>query len=233
MIGAGAANMAISRLLVAAGADIGRIVMTDSRGILGPWRKELKRDYREKWDIAIHSNREGKVGGVSEAIKDADVVIAASRPGPGIVTKSMVASMADYAIVFATANPIPEIWPWEAMEAGAKIVSTGRSDFPNQVNNSLAFPAIFRGVLDVRASSITEEMCLAAAMELALAAEEKGLSPSCIIPSMADWEVFPRVAVAVGMKAIEQGVAKNILGKKELNLNVHFIISRARQEMEA
>jgi malate dehydrogenase (oxaloacetate-decarboxylating) len=110
-------------------------------------------------------------------------------------------------IVFACANPIPEIWPWEAKEAGAVVVSTGRSDFPNQVNNSLGFPGIFRGTLDVRARTITDEMAIAASVALAQMAEDRGLTDDYILPNMDEWEVFPREAAAVAMKAIEQGVA--------------------------
>jgi malate dehydrogenase (oxaloacetate-decarboxylating) len=141
-------------------------------------------------------------------LKGADVVIALSKPGPGTLKKEWIAGMAKDAIAFACANPIPEIWPWEAKEAGAVIVSTGRSDFPNQVNNSLGFPGIFRGTLDVRARTITDEMAIAAAEELAMMAEKRGLSDDNILPSMDDWEVFPREAAAVAMKAIEQGVAR-------------------------
>ncbi len=111
-------------------------------------------------------------------------------------------------IVFVCANPIPEMWPWDAKEAGAAIVATGRSDFPNQVNNSVGFPGIFRGTLDVRARTITDEMCIAAAVEMAKMAEEKGLSADYIMPTMDDIDVFPREAAAVAMKAIEQGVAR-------------------------
>ena len=112
------------------------------------------------------------------------------------------------AIVFACANPIPEIWPWEAKAAGAAVVATGRSDFPNQVNNSLGFPGIFRGVLDVRAKTISDEMCLAAAHALADMAAEHGLNPDYILPTMDEWEVFPREAAAVAVKAAEQGLAR-------------------------
>ncbi|MCU0860894.1 MAG: NADP-dependent malic enzyme [Methanomassiliicoccales archaeon] len=232
MIGAGAANIAISRLIITAGVDIRKIVMTDSHGILGPSRKELEEEYHEKWNMALRSNLEGREGGDREAMEGADVVIAASRPGPGVLTKDMVASMADDAIVFATANPVPEIWPWEATQAGAKIVATGRSDFPNQVNNSLVFPALFRGCLDVRTRSISDEMCLAAANELARTAEEKGLAFEHVVPSMADWEVFPREAVAVGMRAIEQGLARRRMGRQELYERATASITHARQEME-
>lgn len=117
--------------------------------------------------------------------------------------------MADEGIIFACANPTPEIWPWEAKEAGARIVVTGRSDFPNQVNNSLGFPAIFRGALDVRAKTITDEMCIAAAYALADFAEDKGLlKDDYLLPTMNDWEAFPSEAAAVGVKAVEQGVAR-------------------------
>jgi malate dehydrogenase (oxaloacetate-decarboxylating) len=138
--------------------------------------------------------------------------------------------MADDAIVFACANPIPEIWPWEAKEAGARVVATGRSDFPNQVNNSLGFPGIFRGTLDVEARTITDEMCIAAAYELAQCAEDKGLSEEYIVPAMDEWEVFPREATAVGMKAIEQGVARLTLTREELYQKSSRIIKRAREE---
>ena len=112
----------------------------------------------------------------------------------------MTWTAAPNAVVFACANPIPEIWPWEAKEAGARIVATGRSDFPNQVNNSLGFPGLFRGALDVRAATITDEMALSAAHELARAAESTGLGEERIVPRMDEWEVFPQVAVATAMR---------------------------------
>ena len=137
--------------------------------------------------------------------------------------------MADDPVIFATANPIPEIWPWEAKEHGCKVFATGRSDFPNQVNNSMGFPAIFRGVLDVRAKTITDEMCIAAATELARCAEEKGLTEEYIIPSMSEEEVFPREAAAVAMKAIEQGVARIKTSYKEEHDRAAEIIGRSRK----
>jgi malate dehydrogenase (oxaloacetate-decarboxylating) len=138
--------------------------------------------------------------------------------------------MAKDAIVFACANPVPEIWPWQAKKAGARIVATGRSDFPNQVNNSLGFPGIFRGTLDVRAKTITDEMCIEAARELAKTAEDKGLTEDYIIPSMDEWEVFPREAAAVGAKAIEQGIAQKRMTKEELYRTAESIIKKARDE---
>lgn len=211
LVGAGAANIAIARLIIAAGVKPGNIVVVDSRGILHKDRGDretLQSKYKEKWDLCLKTNAEGIKGDVPEAMRGADVLIAASKPGPGTIKKEWVASMAKDAIVFAEANPVPEIWPWEAKEAGARIVATGRSDFPNQINNSLGFPGIFRGALDIRATTITDEMCIAAAEELAKVAEDKGIHEEYIIPTMDEWEVFPREAVAVGSKGIEQGVAR-------------------------
>jgi malate dehydrogenase (oxaloacetate-decarboxylating) len=163
-------------------------------------------------------------------MKGADILVALSKPGPGTILPAWVASMAKDSIVFACANPVPEIWPWEAKEAGARIVATGRSDFPNQVNNSLGFPGIFRGVLDVGASTITDEMAIAAAHELAACAEDKGLTDEYITPGMDEWEVFPREAAAVGMKAIEQGLARFTMTRDELFAKSSAIIKKAREE---
>jgi malate dehydrogenase (oxaloacetate-decarboxylating) len=166
------------------------------------------------------------------AAKGADALIAASKPGPGTIKPEVIKGMADKSIVFPVANPIPEIWPWEAKEAGAYVVGTGRSDFPNQVNNSLGFPGIFRGTLDIRAKTITDEMCVAASYELAKTAEDKGLTPEYIIPSMDEWEVFPREAVAVALKGIEQGVARLKPSKQELYDKAEAVIRRAREEVK-
>ncbi len=207
LIGAGAANMNVARYVGMAGARYGNMIMVDSRGILNLDRKDVKGD-KNKWEMCEKTNKEGRSGGIREAMRDTDVCIALSTPGPGIIKKEWVADMADNAIVFACANPMPEIMPWEAKEAGARIVATGRSDFENQVNNSLGFPAVFRGALDVRATCITDEMCIAAADAIASYAEEKGISEDYIIPKMEEREMYVREAVAVGMKAIEQGVAE-------------------------
>ena len=137
--------------------------------------------------------------------------------------------MATDSIVFACANPIPEIWPWEAKEAGAKIVATGCSDFKNQINNSLGFPAIFRGVLDVRAQTVTDDMCIAAAMELAKFAEERGIHEEDIMPRMDEWEVFPREAVACALQSIKEGVARVKLSRQELWDRAVSIIKNARE----
>ncbi|MFQ6128921.1 MAG: NADP-dependent malic enzyme [Thermoplasmata archaeon] len=230
MIGAGAANIATSRVLIAAGVSIKNIIMVDSKGILHPGRTDVREKYRDKWKMCLESNKEGRTGGIPEAMKDTDVCIGASVPGPGTIKPDWVSSMAANPIIFPVANPIPEIWPWEAKEAGARVVATGRSDFPNQVNNSLGFPGIFRGTLDVNARTITDEMCIAAAYELAKTAEDNGIHEEYIIPTMDEWEVFPREATAVAMKAIEQGVARKRLSRQEIFETAEFIIRRAREQ---
>lgn len=230
MIGAGAANIAIFRLLVSAGVDPKNVIMCDSKGSLHQGRTELKESYKEKWHICQISNGQNLKCDPPEAIKGADVLIALSKPGPDTIKREWISNMADDAIVFVCANPIPEIWPWEAKEAGARIVATGRSDFPNQVNNSLGFPGIFRGTLDVMARTITDEMCIAAALELAKVAEDKGFHEDYLIPTMDDFEVYPREAVAVGLKAIEQGVARLKWTREALYQEAERIIKRAREE---
>jgi malate dehydrogenase (oxaloacetate-decarboxylating) len=229
MVGAGASNIAISRVMIGDGFPIENIIMCDSKGILNKKRDDCK-DSPEKWNMCENSNADQIEGGIPEAMKGADALIALSKPGPDTIKPEWISSMADDSIVFVCANPVPEIWPWEAKEAGARIVATGRSDFPNQVNNSLGFPGIFRGALDVGASTITDEMCIAAAHELAQTSEDNGLTDDYITPTMDEWEVFPREAVAVGMKAIEQGIARFPMSKEELFEKSSAIIKSARQE---
>lgn len=209
-IGCGAANVACARLAFAWGIDPAKVVMVDSKGILGKHRSDLyvrRHEFVDKWRLCQTTNAEGQMGHIPEAMHKADVVIALSASGPGTIQPAWVARMAQDAIVFACANPIPEIWPWEAKAAGAAIVATGRSDFPNQVNNSLGFPGIFRGALDVRATTITDEMCLVAAETLANYTGDQ-LGPEHILPAMDDWRVYAAEAAAVGHKAIEQGLAR-------------------------
>jgi malate dehydrogenase (oxaloacetate-decarboxylating) len=232
MIGSGASNICIAQVFIAAGVTPGNIIMVDSKGTLHRGRTELRERYKEKWEMCQKTNKDGVEGGIAEAMKGADVAIALSTPGPDTVRPEWVADMASDAIVFACANPIPEIWPWDAKDAGARIVATGRSDFPNQVNNSLGFPGIFRGTLDVRARTITDEMCIAAAYELAKTAQDQGLHEEYLIPTMDEWEVFPREAVAVGMKAVEQGVARLELSRDELYQRASEIIKRSRDETQ-
>ncbi len=229
-IGCGAANVACSRLIFAWGVDPAGCLMLDSKGILGKHRKDLemrKTEYVDKWDLCQTTNAEGRQGDISEVMKGMDVVIALSKSGPGVILPEWVSTMNKDAIIFACANPVPEIWPWEAKEGGAAVVATGRSDFPNQVNNSLGFPGIFRGTLDVRASTITDEMCFAAAQALADQITDR-LDADHILPNMDDWEVFPREAAAVGMKAQEQGLARVQLSYDELLNKAMSIIKRSR-----
>ena len=147
----------------------------------------------------------------------------------GIIKPGWIKTMAKDAIVFACANPIPEIWPWEAKEAGARIVATGRSDFPNQVNNSLVFPAVFRGALDVRARTISDEMAIAAAMELAAFAEARGITDDTIVCTMDEWEVVPRMATATALTAQQQGLAQLSRTKEELIKGVTARIQSVRE----
>lgn len=231
MIGIGAANVCIVRMLVKAGADPSKIIIVDSKGILNRKRHDITFEHKEKMEFCQTTNAENREGGPAEAIKGQDVLIALSKPGPDTIQKSWISSMADNAIVFVCANPIPEIWPWEAKEAGARIVATGRSDFPNQVNNSIGFPAIFRGTLDVMAKTITDEMCIAAAKELAKCAEDKGMDEDSLLPTMDQWDVFPREAVAVAKKAMEQGVARLKFSEKELFNMADTRIKRAREQV--
>ncbi len=186
--GAGAAGIAIARMLAAFGAR--DVLLSDSKGIIGPGRNDLP-EYKKA--LLSFSNKQGINGTLAEGMKGRDVFIGVSVPG--IVTKEMVRSMAKNPIVFALANPVPEIMPGEAKEAGAFIVATGRSDFPNQVNNVLAYPGIFRGTLDARASRITEPMKRAAAE--ALARYVKHPTPEMIIPDILDKNVTRAVAEAV------------------------------------
>jgi malate dehydrogenase (oxaloacetate-decarboxylating) len=232
MIGAGASNVANSRLMFAYGIKPENTIVVDTKGILKRDRKDIemrKAEYVDKWRLCQTTNKEQRSGGIPEAMKDTDVCIALSKPGPDTIKKEWVSTMAKDSIIFACANPIPEIWPWEAKEAGARVVATGRSDFPNQVNNSLGFPGIFRGALDVRARTITDEMCIAAADALAKFAREKGLTENYIAPTMDEWEIYPREAVAVALKAQELGLAGVNLTRTQLYEQATAIIKRSRE----
>lgn len=198
--GAGAAGIAIIKLLSSCGA--GSVVMTDRHGAIYKGREDLNPAKRE---IAEITNKSCEKGTLADAIKGADVFIGVSAPG--VLTKEMVAGMAENAIVFACANPTPEIFPDEAKAAGAAVVSTGRSDYPNQINNVLAFPGIFRGALDARASEINDEMKIAAAHALAGMVGDDRLSRDNILPQAFDPGVGDTVAAAVKAAAIRSGAA--------------------------
>jgi malate dehydrogenase (oxaloacetate-decarboxylating) len=232
LLGAGAANIATARLLEKAGADMSKMILVDTRGILHAEREdmdELMLKNPWKYELGLKTNREKRSGDIPEALRDADVLIAASRPGPGVLKKEWIKSMAEDPVVFLLANPVPEMWPWAAKEAGAAVVATGRSDFPNQVNNSLVFPAVFRGVLDIRAKTITDTMVLHAAWALANYVPEEKLTPDYIIPTMQEWEVYVHVAAAVAEKASEEGVARRPMTYEEELVNARNVIERARK----
>ena len=236
VIGSGAANIAFVRILIHAGVPAGNIIMVDSKGILHQGREDLeanKENNPYKWRYAVETNAEGRTGGTAEAIAGTDVLIAASKPGPDTIKKEWLTAMNKDAIAFVMANPIPEIWPWEAREAGVRIVGTGRSDFPNQINNSIGFPGIFRGTLDVFAKTITDEMAITAAYSIAKTAEDKGLNEEYIVPTMMETDVFINEAVAVGLKAIEQGIARRILTADELRAEAEAKILHAQAETKS
>ncbi len=233
LVGSGAANIRTAYVLMKWGVKPGNIILADSRGVIYQGREDINQvEDPWKYDVAQKTNSEGRTGDITEAFRGVDAVVAASKPGPNTIKKEWIKSMASDAIVFTCANPIPEIWPWDAEDSGAKIVATGRSDCPNQVNNSLGFPGIFRGVLDVKAKTITDDMCIAAATELATFAEERGMTEKDILPRMDEWEVFPREAVACALKSIEQGVARVKPSRQELYERASAIIKNARESTE-
>ncbi|MGB8275427.1 MAG: NADP-dependent malic enzyme [Alphaproteobacteria bacterium] len=236
LVGVGAANVATYRLLTSAGVDPAAIVACDSKGTLHAGRSDLsaaREAFPEKWKICTESNRDRIQGGIEAALRGADVCIAFSRSGPGVIEPDWIAAMANDAIVFACANPVPEIWPDEARAAGARVVATGRSDFPNQLNNSLVFPGLFRGVLDVRARTITDTMAAAAAHALAQYAERRGLTENAILPRMDEWEVAAHVAAAAGMRAQEEGLAGRSIAEAALLEGARTRIQGARAATEA
>ncbi len=232
LVGAGAANVRIAKLLIKAGVLPEEMVVVDSKGILNMSRKDIeekKDQFKEKWELCLITNKRQISGSIEEALVGCDVVISASRPGPGVIKKEWIKKMAKDPIVFAEANPVPEILPEEAKQAGAKIVATGRSDYPNQINNSLCFPGIFRGVLDVQARTITDEMCVAVAYTIAKFAEKKGITEDYIVPTMEEWEVYPEIAVTAAAEAIKQKVARKKISKEKLYKQAKDIINSSIQ----
>ncbi len=199
--GAGAAGIACTKLLMALGLE--HVTLCNRQGILYPGAPGLNPAQEE---IAQRTNPLGRQGCLADAMQGADVFLGVS--GPGCVTREMVASMAKDAIVFAMANPVPEIFPDEAKAGGAAIVGTGRSDFPNQINNVLVFPGVFRGALDVRAREINDAMKIAAAKALADLVPENQLHPECILPKALDRSVAQAVAQAVKKAAQETGITR-------------------------
>jgi malate dehydrogenase (oxaloacetate-decarboxylating) len=208
--GAGAAAIAVAKILLSAGAR--NLILCDRHGAIYRGRKEGMNWIKK--EMAELTNPEGVKGDLKTAVKGSDVFLGFSAPG--ILTKKMVATMAKDAIVFAMANPVPEIMPEEAKAGGARSVGTGRSDYPNQVNNSLGFPGIFRGALGVQARTINEDMKLAAARALAEAVPENELNEDYIIPLMMNFRVPPKVSAAVAKAAMESGVARKRVDPAEI-----------------
>lgn len=238
LYGAGAANIALYNLLKKYGVSPRNIIVVDSKGVIHPERDDIDRfmfTHPWKFRIAVETLGGGlqDPSDVARAFEDVDAIVAASRPGPGIIKPSWIRMASKDVILFALANPTPEIWPDEAKRAGARIVATGRSDFPNQVNNSLIFPGLFRGVLDARATKITDSMVIAASEELARYAREKGVSEDYILPAINEWEFHPRVAAAVASKAVEEGVARRRLTYRDELSIASNIIGSARRKIEA
>jgi malate dehydrogenase (oxaloacetate-decarboxylating) len=233
MLGAGASNTTIARLIIAAGGDPDKIVMFDSKGSLHTDREDLKTDTRfyRKWELCEQTNPK-KYTDVAAASKGADVFIALSRPGPGIVKPQWISSMADKSIVFVCSNPVPEIYPYDAKKAGAYIVATGRGDFANQVNNSVGFPGIVKGALLVRARNISDDMAIVAAHAIADFAEARGIDPDNIIAKMDETGVFAHEAAEVAAQAVKEGHARVGLTRKQVYEKARADIKEARALIE-
>lgn len=210
--GAGASNATIARLVLQAGADPEKMILFDSKGGLHKDRSDIEKDPRfyRKWDLCQKTNPK-KINDVEKALQGADVLISLSKPGPDVIKPQWIKGMGTKPIVFACANPVPEIYPYAAKEAGAYIVATGRGDFPNQVNNSLGFPGILKGALLVRARKITDQMAVKAAYSMANYAEKNGIHPDYIMPKMDETEMFAHEAADVATEAIKNGVARTEL----------------------
>jgi malate dehydrogenase (oxaloacetate-decarboxylating) len=227
LLGAGASNTTIARLILNDGGDPAKMIVFDSKGSLHLGREDIKNDKRNyrKWEICEKTNP-GRSPSMDEAMKGADVLIALSTPGPNTVKREWVRSMADKAIVFCCANPVPEIWPYAAKEEGAFIVATGRGDFPNQVNNSVCFPGILKGALLVRAKKITDGMAIRCAHSIADFSEKRGINPDNIVATMEETEVFAVEAADTAQQAINEGVAR-------IQLSWDEVYNRAKADIEA
>ncbi|MDP8023324.1 MAG: NAD(P)-dependent malic enzyme [Nitrososphaeria archaeon] len=217
LFGAGAANIRTAYVLIDYGFNPKNIILIDSKGPLYANREDVDKlmfTHKWKYDLAVRTNGENAIT-IEDAFKGADILVAASKPGPGTIDRHWIMLMNDKPIAFLLANPVPEMMPEEAKEAGAYIVATGRSDFPNQVNNSLVFPAVFRGVLDSKSSKVDDQIVIAAAEELARQAEIKGINPDYIIPRMDEWEVFIEEAASVADASAKLGYARVKLSKDD------------------
>lgn len=229
-LGAGASNATIARIILAAGGNPEKMIMFDSRGGLHKDRQDIKADTRfyRKWELCEQTNPK-KINKFDEGMKGADVLIALSTPGPDTIKPHSISLMAEKSIVFTCANPVPEIYPYAAKEAGAYIVATGRGDFPNQVNNSVGFPGILKGALLVRARQISDGMAIAAAESLAKYAENRGINPENIIATMDEAGVFAYEAADVAMQAIKEGLARITMTREEAYNKADTDIKHARE----
>jgi len=227
LLGAGAANTAVARLILADGGDPAKMIVFDSKGSLHLGREDIKNDKRNyrKWEICEMTNP-GRSPSMEDAMKGADVLISLSTPVPDTVKRSWIRSMAPKSIVFACANPVPEIWPYAAKEEGAFIVATARGDFPNQVNNSVCFPGILKGALLVRAKKITDGMAIRCAHSIAEFSQKRGINPDNIIATMEETEIYSVEAADVAQQAIKEGVAR-------INLTWDEVYKRAKADIEA
>jgi malate dehydrogenase (oxaloacetate-decarboxylating) len=221
--GAGAAGVAIAKILL--GVGVRDIILCDRAGIIYQGRPEGMNSAKE--ELAQITNKEGRRGSLAAALAGADVFIGVSAPG--VVTGEMVQSMNKDPMIFAMANPVPEIYPEEARAAGAKVIGTGRSDFPNQINNVLAFPGILRGALDARARDINEEMKIAAAEAIAGLIPAAELKADYIIPGAFDERVAPAVAAAVAKAALESGVARVEVDPEEVAANTRRLVAALKR----
>jgi malate dehydrogenase (oxaloacetate-decarboxylating) len=230
LLGSGAANIAAAHLLFAAGFREGNIILADSKGVLNPEREDmdsLMLNNPWKYQLAMRTNGERISGPSEKAFKGADVIISASKPGPDTIKQEWIRTMNSDPVIFALANPTPEIWPSKAKEAGASIVATGRGDFPNQINNSLVFPGVFRGVLDARAKGVNFKIMVAASYEIADFVKDP--HPEKIVPTMDDWELYPAVAAAVASKTVEMGLARKTNSREGFYRTSHDLIEENRR----
>ncbi len=230
LVGSGAANIATAHLLEAAGFKSGNIIMVDSKGILQPEREDMDQLMLTnpwKYKLAMRTNSQRIKGGIEKAFKGVDAVISASRSDPNFMKQDWIRTMGKDPIVFALANPSPEIWPEKAIEAGAKIVATGRSDFPNQINNSLIFPAVFRGVLDARSKGVNFKVMVTASEEVAAYVENP--TADHIVPSMQDLDLFPKVAAAVAYTTVQEKLARKTDSRQGFYRTAKEIIDTNRQ----
>ena len=228
LMGAGASNSTVARLLIKANVPPHNIILFDIHGGLHQNRRDIKEDPRfyRQWELCKTTNPHC-IQNIEDALHNADALIALSQPGPNVVKKHWISTMAPRPILFTCANPIPEIYPYEALDAGAYIAATGRSDFPNQVNNSLGFPGILKGTLLAQATQITDNMAIAAAYALANAI--KNPATDYILPKMDENHIYPIVAKAVAEQAIKDNIAHTTLTPEEIYAKAQKDIQQNQQ----